>query len=122
MLEVDTRVQKIPLPVELDPDFGDQYPSNVEGFLVTVRNTFDVYELILLMPSIDDDIEMANLVSDVMQNFLEPSDKYEIRDLNDIDVALFEKFSLPVLCFHPNSVQSDKISFFWQIPPRSLMS
>jgi hypothetical protein len=121
MLEVETRVNKISLPLELDPDFGSQYPNNVEGFVVTVRNTLDVYEFILLMPPIDDDVEMTSLVRDVMLSFLEPADKYDIRDLSDIDVALFEKFSLPVLCFHPDSTQSDKISFFWQIPPRDLM-
>jgi hypothetical protein len=121
MLEVETRVHKISLPLELDPDFGSQYPNNVEGFVVTVRNTRDVYEFILLMPAIDDDAEMTSLVQDVMHSFLESSDKYDLRDLSDIDVALFEKFSLPVLCFHPDSVLSDKISFFWQIPPRDLM-
>lgn len=120
---IDTRVQKIPLPLELDPDFGNQRPENVQGFVINVKNkfSFNSYEFILLMPETECDIELEELIGDVMKRFLEAKDRYTIRDLDDNDVAFFENQPLPVLCFHPNSLLDDKISFYWQTPPKHLM-
>ena len=123
MLNIDTRVQKIPLPVELDPDFGNQRPENVQGFVINVKNrlSFYTYKFILLMPPIECDTELEELIKDVMKRFLETRDKYTIRDLSDEDVNFFESKPTPILSFHPDSLLDDKISFYWQTPPRHLM-
>lgn len=122
MLDIDTRVRKIALPLELDPDFGDQHPEDVKGFVIDVitRNNRE-YTLILLMPEVEDDIELEELIFDVLKRFLEPKAKYTIRDLDDEDVVYFENNPLPVLSFHPSSLLDDKICFYWQIPPKHLM-
>lgn len=122
MIELDTRVRKIALPLELDPDFGDLAPENVQGFVLDVLTRKNrEYSLILLMPMIECDEELEELISEVLMRFLERRAKYTIRDLDDEDVEIFKDLQIPVLSFHPASLADEKICFYWQIPPRHLM-
>lgn len=125
MLAIDSRVFKMHLPVELDPDFGNLKPDKGHGFVVTVfKKTKEgkkrKYEFILLIPDTDiPDEDLECLLDGVAETFLERNEEYRIRDLTDEDVDEYTK-DTPVLSFHPKSVYDEKIGFFWQKPPHHL--
>lgn len=121
ILNLDTRVQEIHLPVEYDPDFGTQRPQDVVGFVVTSYSATSHFDFILLMPNVDDDDELNALIQDVMSSFLPEQRKYTLRDIDDEDVVLFEKKYTPLLSFVPESLMDDRICFYWQFPPKHRM-
>jgi len=122
MFGSNTRIREIQLPLEYDPDFGEKAPMLSDGFSVSVYNRKYKYDFILLLPNVDCDDELQTLIEDVVNHFLDSSDKYLIRDLEDEDVEIFLDTPMPVLCYHPASIFEDKISFYWQYPPKHLMS
>jgi hypothetical protein len=122
MLGSNTRIREIPLPLEYDPDFGKKSPIVADGFVISVYNRKYKYDFILLLPNLDCDDELQILTDAVVKHFLDPTDNYLLRDLADEDVEMFLNTPIPVLCYHPASIFEDKISFYWQYPPKHLMS
>lgn len=119
---LDPKIREIYLPLEYDPDFGDQRQDDAHGFVINVYNIKHSHSFILLMPLLESDEELESLLKAVMQTFLEPKDQYTIRDLYDEDVQIFKKKPIPILSYHPESLLDDQVSFYWQYPPKRKMN
>jgi len=122
-----TRIKRIYTRMDLDPDFGDTQPESVEAYLISVsprQITFkERYEFIIFIPEVESTEESTSLISEVMNEFLPKGDHYKVSDFTDDEAEnYFSNGSYaPILSFDPISLDDDKISFLWLIPPKHLM-
>jgi len=120
-----SRVRKILLSPDLDPDFGSLQPDNAEAYTVAVtpRTRPDHYQFVTLIPEMETEEEAHQLIQEVMCEFLDDGDKYTVRDYDNEEAETYiaNGSYAPILSFDPQSLDGEKISFLWLIPPRHLM-
>jgi len=117
-----SRISKIALSTDLDPDFGSMVPDAVDAYVVSVRCPDRDYYLIAMLPESETEDESTQLLDQVLQLFLEDGDQYTARYLTDNDVDSWVNHNkAPVLGFNPRSLELACIQFFWVIPPKPLM-
>jgi hypothetical protein len=106
----------------LDPDFGNQSLDAVEAFFVVVTpevkniKVLTDYIFVVLLPETGSQEEANELLSAVLEEVLDPGDRYTVRRYTHEDYEN-SGADLPILAFHPDH-DGD---FFWLRPPRHLM-
>ena len=124
MINQTTRVRKIQHRYQLDPDFGTIQPSYAEAYAVYVTPVdSDGYDFITLLPESDSTKESYALLSEVLNEFLNKGDRYDVRDFDEDQVNEFlSNGSIsPIISFDPETLDCDQISFLWLRPPKFLM-
>lgn len=110
----------------LDPDFGDVYPSTIVAFNLKVypvcdsSGKVDPYDIIVLVPSLDDSQVELEITHKIAQLFLENGDNYEITKFLEEDLYDFDA-SMPVIGYDAGlfdtKLDDPVISCFWLVPP-----
>lgn len=122
------RIRKIESRSDLDPDFGDLAPDPVDAYVISVTpkgspNPKSRYQFITLLPETETEEDSYELLNDVMTEFLNEGDRYSVRDFDDkhVEDYINQGSNAPIISFDPESLESDRISFLWLVPPKFLM-
>lgn len=124
-MTTNTRIRKIYVRRELDPDFGNLQPKIAEAYTIAVTTRLDParYQFVTLLPEMETEEEAHSLLQEVMDAFLDDGDKYTVRDFDQTEAESYicKGSYAPIISFDPQSLEDEKISFLWLIPPRHLM-
>jgi hypothetical protein len=110
------------LDKNIDPDFGTQSLEAVEAYFVIVTPTSDDpqvmkdYVFVALLPEMESQDGMNELLREILQQFLNVGDQYTARRFTHEDYDTFGG-DVPVLAYHPEKEDE----FFWLRPPRHIM-
>ena len=126
MAKQNQRIRRIYVRKDLDPDFGNLQPEVAEAFSIAVtprKSKPARYQFVTLLPEMESEEEAHILLQEVMDEFLDDGDKYTVRDFDETEAESYigKGSYAPIISFDPHSLEDDKISFLWLIPPRHLM-
>ena len=128
MFHTSTKIRRIDSRKDLDPDFGCTAPDYADAYVVSVVPTADSliskrYKFIALLPELESEEDVYALLSDVMDEFLAKGDKYTVREFTDerAEEYIADGSYGPIISFDPESIEAEKISFLWLVPPKHLM-
>ena len=129
MFDNNTKIRRIDSRPDLDPDFGNISPEYADAFIVSVVPDHDSlvskrYKFIALLPELETEEDVHALLSDVMDEFLAKGDKYTVREFTDdrAEEYIADGSYGPIISFDPESIEAEKISFLWLVPPEHLMN
>lgn len=125
----NTKIRRIDSRTDLDPDFGSTQPDYADAYVVSVVPDKDSlmserYNFIALLPELETEEDVHDLLSDVMDEFLSKGDKYTVREFTDekAEEYIADGSYGPIISFDPESLEAEKISFLWLVPPPHLMN
>lgn len=128
MFHNSTKIRRIDSREDLDPDFGCTSPEYADAYVVSVVPKPDSlitkrYKFIALLPELETEEDVYALLSDVMDEFLGKGDKYTVREFTDerAEEYIADGSYGPIISFDPESIEAEKISFLWLVPPKHLM-
>jgi len=123
-----SRILKIESRSDLDPDWGELQPDNVNAYMISVTpNNGETYkkryQFITLIPETDTEEDSFTLLDEVLMEFLNEGDRYTVRDFNEKSVEdyISNGSNAPIISFDPDTLEGDQISFLWLVPPKFLM-
>lgn len=115
--------------IAIDPDFGKRTIS--AGIIYRVNVTpankkAKKWMFYLLMPRREEETDLelreesdeANILSHIIERFLEMGDYYQVIDVKDEDSQSFDN-SIPVLSFNPLVEEDAETEWVWITPPLS---
>jgi hypothetical protein len=113
--------------VDLDPAFGNIHPGECDAFWVMVTpkepvtgHKLNDYYFIMLVPETEAE-GTDELISDCMQEALEPGDQYTTKAIKHEDLETFDP-ATPILSFDPDRLENTgDIDLIWLRPPRWYM-
>lgn len=120
------KIRRIDHRIDLDPDFGYSQPEYADAYMVSVipkDSNLERYSFIALIPELEYSEDVYGLLSNVMELFLPEGDKYTVREFTDerAEEYISNGSCGPVISFDPISLECDKLSFLWLVPPKHLM-
>jgi len=120
---LDRYIQKTQLSCDLDIDFGQLFPTSIEGYLITIKSLdLGRFKFLLILPEIESDARFEKIVDNIMHMFFSTGDKYWLRRVTEDEIDEYQKnkYLTPILSFDQRTVSLKQISFFWLVPPLSL--